>query len=334
MRQQELSEVHRQWLLGAVVKVSAERGVGSLTAEEIANRAGVSRRAFYALFEDSETCLLAALTQAVGWVGDAAIPVYRAGSSWRASIRAGLAAMLAFFDQEPALARLCVVDSLAAGPSIMRYRGQVQAQLIAEIDSVRERQRLKLDPPDVTAEGVVGAALHLLHTRLVTQRLAMTGPDSKRPSELNEPLSSLLNPMMSMIVLPYFGERVAAEELAMDVKAVQIEQLPQFTSPRMETFGDLKIRLTYRTMRVLRAVESSPGSSNLEIADVAGIQDPGQTSKLLNRLRGLGVVDNAAPAPSKGAPNVWRLTDQGEQLMRSVGKLGKGDDQREVDTKA
>ena len=90
MRQEELSEIHRQWLLTAVVKVAGEEGVGSLTVAAIADRAGVSNRVFRAQFEDCESCLLAAMQHAVARIQEVIGPAYRSETQWQGAIRAGL----------------------------------------------------------------------------------------------------------------------------------------------------------------------------------------------------------------------------------------------------
>jgi predicted transcriptional regulator len=82
----------------------------------------------------------------------------------------------------------------------------------------------------------------------------------------------------------------------------------------------LKIRFTHRTDRVLAAIarlsESHP-PSNREIADAAGILDQGQICKLLKRLAGLGLIENTGEGQPKGMPNAWRLTKDGERLLRA-----------------
>jgi hypothetical protein len=71
------------------------------------------------------------------------------------------------------------------------------------------------------------------------------------------------------------------------------------------------MRLTYRTVRVLMAVAATPGSSNRQVADGSGIGDQGQISKLLARLRRLGLIENMGAGPRRGAPNSWVLTQTG-----------------------
>jgi hypothetical protein len=82
----------------------------------------------------------------------------------------------------------------------------------------------------------------------------------------------------------------------------------------------LGVRPTYRRLCVLAAIGglggrdelsgSGSGPSNREIAAAAGIEDAGQTSKLLKRLQGLELIENTGLA-SHGKPNAWRLTAKG-----------------------
>ncbi len=88
---------------------------------------------------------------------------------------------------------------------------------------------------------------------------------------------------------------------------------------RQRTAGvSSRVRVTYLTARVLEYLAEHPGSSNREIADYAGIVDEGQTSKLLTRLEGLGLIENPGRARIKGAPNSWTLTGRGVEAERAV----------------
>jgi hypothetical protein len=75
------------------------------------------------------------------------------------------------------------------------------------------------------------------------------------------------------------------------------------------------VRATYRTTRVLSAIGETPGLSNREIADAAGLSDEGQTSKLLHRLEQRGLVQNCGLGQAQGGSNAWLLTEYGEQVL-------------------
>ncbi len=202
------------------------------------------------------------------------------------------------------MARLLIVESLGAGPRALERRSRVLAVLIAAVDEGRQEAKGGSEPTPLSAEGVVGAVLSVLHTRL----------SEKSPGRLVE----LTNPFMGMIVLPYLGPAASRRELARPVpKPYGIVPKPQGMSDPLRELG---IRLTYRTVMVLMAVAAHPGSSNRMVADEAGISDQGQISKLLRRLEGLGLIEIAGDAPAKGGPNAWTLTDRGAELEQTIGR--------------
>jgi AcrR family transcriptional regulator len=296
-----VSEIQRQRLLAAMAEVSAERGVGSVTVAHIVAASGVSRRTFYELFSDREDCLLAALDQAIARATVAVLPAYESGGSrWRERIRAGLVALLAFFDQEPAMARLCIVESLGVGPQALERRTRIVRVLIRAIDEGRAEARPGKEAPPLTAEAVVGAILAVIHARLV-------GGNCK-------PLSQLTPALMSTIVHPYLGQPVAEQELHKPAPQIQTKKRPRNSDP----LDGLDMRLTYRTVRVLIAIAANPHASNRGVAAAADIADQGQISKLLTRLQNLGLIHNEGEGQPKGAPNAWALTAKGQEVERSI----------------
>ncbi|HST54267.1 MAG TPA: helix-turn-helix domain-containing protein [Solirubrobacteraceae bacterium] len=86
----------------------------------------------------------------------------------------------------------------------------------------------------------------------------------------------------------------------------------------------LGMRLTYRTLRALNVIVEHPGVSNREVGDGAGISDQGQTSKLLARLEGLGLIYNTGDGHTKGATNAWRLTARGVEVQGALQAHAEG----------
>jgi AcrR family transcriptional regulator len=279
--------------------LTRERGAERVTVAHVVGRAGVSRRTFYELFEDREACLLEALDDALRRIEDAVLPAYRRERGWSSRIGAALTAMLEYFDAHPATAALCVVDSLAAGPEALERRAGVVDALVGAVDRGRREAEAPAGLNRIVAEGVVGAVLGVLYTRL------------REPAA--KPLLALRGQLMSMIVLPYLGPEAAAAELA--------RRMPRARRPARTQEDPLKrldMRLTYRTMRVLSAVAAQPGLNNRQIARAAGVADQGQMSKLLTRLEGLGLIANGGESLVRGEPNIWRLTRRGEELEQAI----------------
>jgi AcrR family transcriptional regulator len=301
----QVSEIQRLRILAAMVEVAAERGCATVTVAHIVTRAGVSRRTFYELFASREECFLAAFDDAVARASAVVRTACAGRRAWRERVRAGLLALLVFFDEDPALARVCIVEALAGGPSVLERRGEVMAKLVAAVDEGRaEKARKGTGPPlPLAADGVVGAVLSLIHVRLLAQE-----PEP-------EPLAGLLGALMSVIVLPYLGQSAARRELERPAPMLPLLGRSPRTSAPLE---DLGMRITYRTVSVLRAIAAHPECSNREVATLAGIQDEGQTSKLLTRLCNLGLIDNRDANAAKTAPNAWRLTAKGEQVEQAI----------------
>jgi AcrR family transcriptional regulator len=298
---EHVTEIQRVRVLAAMAEVAAERGAGAASVAHVVARAGVSRRTFYDLFEDREDCFLAAFDEALAQAAATVLPEFQSQGRWREQIRAALLALLVFFEEQPASARLCVVEALAAGPRALERRAEVINVLVSAVDEGRvERPARVPEPPPLAAEGAVGAVLAVVHGRLL--------------SGGREPLASLLSELMSAIVLPYLGVQTAQKELHRPTPQIKKKK----KSPHGDPLEGLDMRITYRTVRVLIAIGSEPGASNREIATAAGIADQGQVSKLLTRLDSIGLIRNDGVGPTKGAPNAWTLTARGLEVERVI----------------
>ncbi len=293
---EQVAEIQRARMLAAMAEVATERGAANATVAHVVARSGVSRRTFYELFSDCEDCFLAAFDEAIARIAGEVVPAYEQPTRWREKVRAGHCALLEFLDYEPGMGRLVVVQTLGAGPKALERRSRVLAQVIAAVDEGRREAKRSDGPPPLTAEGVVGAVLAVLHGRLL----------EKNPGRLIE----LAGPLMSMIVLPYLGPAAARREL--DRPVPRVSNNPRRTVP--DPLRELDMRLTYRTVRVLMAVAANPGSSNRQVADGAGIKDQGQISKLLARLAKLGLIENTGEGSARGGPNAWALTERGREV--------------------
>jgi AcrR family transcriptional regulator/DNA-binding MarR family transcriptional regulator len=295
----QVEDIQRARVLSALCVVAAERGAGATTVAHIVARAGVSRRTFYELFSDRDDCFVAAFDQAVERVAARVVPAFEGPGRWHEQVRAALVATLGFFDEEPELGALCVVHALGAGPQALEHRAAIIGVLVDAVDEGGRASRGRA-PERLTAEGVVGSVLAILHKRL---------SEGSRES-----LSDLAGPLMAMIVLPYLGSAAAERERVRPAPKRVASKRP---AVRENPLKGLDMRLTYRTVRMLLAISQTPGASNRQVGDAAGISDQGQTSKLLRRLERLELIQNTG-APVRGEPNAWRLTDRGKQLERTV----------------
>jgi AcrR family transcriptional regulator len=319
----QVTDIQRARMIAAMIDVVAERGRASATVAHVVARSGVSRRTFYEVFDDFEDCFLAALDQSLTEASRYVLDVYDPAERWRTRIRSALAGVLEFLDDEPAMGRLCIVETLGAGPRVHQRRLAVLDVVVAAVDEGRKQSRSAKALPPLTSEGVVGGVLSVLHARLTPHagngraaRAKATGhaKSSGRVVERPNSLLELTGALMAMVVLPYLGPAAAAKEAG--------RSTPRHRSARRGGGGDplrdLEMRLTYRTVRVLLAIAANSGASNRQIGAAAGIDDQGQISKLLARLEKLGLVHNNGVGQVRGAPNAWLLTKKGNEVEQLV----------------
>ena len=181
-------DIQRARMLAAMSELASERGVANVSVAHVVERAGISRRTFYEIFNDREDCFLAAFDDAIERIADRIVPLYERPGKWRERIRACLIELLLFLDNDPVSGRLVVVETLGAGRGALERRGLVLAQVISAVDEGCREAKGGAEPPPLTAEGIAGAVLSVIHGRMV----------ERRPGRLIE----LVNPLMSMIVLP------------------------------------------------------------------------------------------------------------------------------------
>lgn len=333
-----VAEMQRRRLLSAFVEVLAEQGLDNATVGRVCKRAGVSRRTFYESFDDREECLLAAFDAAVERFAQPVVAAYGADGStrealgiqtvpsWCERIRDALSVLLEQLDAEPTLARMCVVETLKAGPLVAERRAAILSVLVAAIERGRDETQEGSEPPPLAGQGVVGGALSVIHARLLDEpsvseeKRTGQSPSSNGVSRpLGSPhLADLTGALMAMIVHPYLGSAAARRELERPSPKAMRTSSDVLKDP----FKDLSIRFTYRTARVLATIADNRGASNRLVADTSGIADEGQTSRLLARLQRAELIENRSAGRVKGEANAWALTERGKAVH--VALAGRG----------
>jgi AcrR family transcriptional regulator len=300
----QVTDLQRARLITSLVETVAEESYECLTVGKVTARARVSRKTFYDIFANREDAFLAAFEQTTARVRRQAIDAYAAETDWRSGIRAGLAQLLIFMDEEGGLACLCLIEALAAGQRVLARRAELLAEIAQAIDWGRDAAGGKADPPPLTAEAVVGGTLAILHNRCARE---------------SEDLAiDLLGPLMSTIVLPYLGARASRAELSRSSRQPARHARPPAPDRDGDPLKGLNIRVTYRTVRTLMTIGRHPGASNREVSEGAGISDQGQVSKLLNRLARVELIENKGEGQAKGAANAWHLTARGAYFEKVV----------------
>lgn len=140
-------------LLAATEALIAEKGAVATTIEAIVKEAGVSSVSFYEHFRDKEECFVAAFENAVGEFDAEVRGAVPAEAIRDDQVRAGLAALLAAIDAEPARARLCFVEAQKGG-----------SRMRARYDEALDAAAAELADP--LGQGIAGGLAWLLRERL------------------------------------------------------------------------------------------------------------------------------------------------------------------------
>jgi AcrR family transcriptional regulator len=188
----------RERILSAVADVTSVAGYREMTVEDVIVTAGVSRRTFYEHFKSKDEAFLAAFDAALAQLLSTVQEAYEAEEQGAERLRAGLAAFLDFLAREPAFARMCIVEALAAGSEAVKRRNAAMATFARIIDENARALRTPLDPPALTAETIVGGIYEVIYTRVVRGDI--------------RDLPLLLPDLVWSAVLPYAGPEAALAE--------------------------------------------------------------------------------------------------------------------------
>jgi AcrR family transcriptional regulator len=151
-------------IMAAIAELTAEQGYEATKIGDIVRRAGVARKTLYDNFEGKEEVFLAAFDAAF----DEAMRRIEASCAeaeggWEERLQAGLDAFLRYIAEEPALARMCMIEALSATPAATeRYEAAMQrfVELVKRI--VPHDEGL----PDTIEETLVGGVAWIVYQQI------------------------------------------------------------------------------------------------------------------------------------------------------------------------
>lgn len=284
-----------------MVAVVCERAFAGASVTVVCARAGVSRRTFNDLFESREECFLAVLDDGLAQVSALLVRAFDRAGDWREGLRLALGDLLLLFDRRPELARVWLVESLAAGAWALERRAH----------NVQQLMRLVVErwpaPPQAASHSL--APVCVMQSLLgIVQTHAVTAP--------GEPMLSLLGSLVEVAVAPYLDRAGTAREVALACERAKElldagDHVPAPSDPPVpEVLSDPR---AHRARRALFYLATHPGASNREVADAVGIKSHTQASQMLARLARAGFLEKAAGAA--GYPNSWSLTTYGHEQL-------------------
>jgi AcrR family transcriptional regulator len=162
----------RERLFAALVASCDEKGYDATSVEDLLRTSGVSRATFYEQFDDKLACFRAAQDEMVA-AGVAAV-ADQLGSEGDPDDRprAALEAFVNLIVEQPAAARMCLVESYAAGSTGI---DQIQGAIDGIIRLVRDAAEQMSDRSAMPAEllrGIIGGLYQVIYGRLRERREA------------------------------------------------------------------------------------------------------------------------------------------------------------------
>jgi AcrR family transcriptional regulator len=190
----------RERIIVAVAEVCSTSGYAAMSVEDVVVASGVSRRTFYDNFQDKEDAFLAAYDEVASRLLTRVKTAYETNEGIVPRAREGLRALLGFLAAEPAFADMCVVEALAAGPTVAEHRNANLRTLSDLIDEVATAAMPNATPPSpIIAQALVGGIFEVVYSRVLAGRHAE--------------LPGLLPGLIFTLLLPYAGHDVATQVL-------------------------------------------------------------------------------------------------------------------------
>jgi AcrR family transcriptional regulator len=193
---EQVAHNQRERLIAGLAGAVAEKGYRAVTITDITKQARVSRRVFYENFESKEECFLAVFEVVVGHIQELATEAAMPADDWPRRALAVAAAVLRFFAEEPDLAKLCLVESQAAGPAVAARFHETVRGAVPYLEQGRAERPEARDLPPTTEDSTLGALVFLASRKVAAGEA--------------EQLEDVLPDFVEFILAPYIGAENAA----------------------------------------------------------------------------------------------------------------------------
>ncbi len=174
-------------------------GYEATTANQVAERAGISPDEFHRRFGDKDECFGRAYEEAAERLREDLLEAGRSAPSWRLGFRAALAELLRFVAEQPLLARALLLEVRVARGQAWDSHQRLVAASVAALDSARAEPDAKPSASAMTAQFMVGAIEESICLEIGAGRAAG--------------VERLLPDLSHLVVLNFFGEDEAWLEL-------------------------------------------------------------------------------------------------------------------------
>jgi AcrR family transcriptional regulator len=150
-----------------MIDAIGENGYHATRVADVTARAGVSRKTFYELFSGKQDCFLATYDQISAAVVRRLEQAYHDADGWPSSAEAAICALFEAAIENPAAARLSLLEINAAGPAGIQRREESIARYQGFIRDVLRREPGGETVPDVVITTIVGGLIRVLYARVL-----------------------------------------------------------------------------------------------------------------------------------------------------------------------
>jgi len=195
-----VAESQRARILAGMAAAVAEDGYHATNIADVIARAGVSRKTFYQQFQGKDECFAVAYGEAMDRLLEVTMSAFEGeGPPWTRRLRGALTALCAALAAHPAVARLCFVEALGAGPATAARRREGLRGLLPLFDAV---------PADALMDGVFAESLRMGRIGDLAEML-----HQEIAAGAGATLPRLVPQLTYLMVLPFLGPERAAREL-------------------------------------------------------------------------------------------------------------------------
>jgi AcrR family transcriptional regulator len=160
----------RERLFAALVASCDEKGYDATSVEDLLRTSGVSRATFYEQFDDKLGCFRAAQDEMVAAAIAAVADELGAEGDAEDRPRAALEAFVRLIVEQPAAARMCLVESYAAGAAGVEPIQRAIDWIILLVRDAAERMPSRLAMPRELLRGIIGGLYQVIYGRLLARR--------------------------------------------------------------------------------------------------------------------------------------------------------------------
>jgi len=298
---EQVEETQCARLMHTMLRCAGRDGLAEVSIGQLVKEAEISRRTIYELFGGREALFACVLDPALEHVAGVGVAAFEgADGDWAGGVRAAVVAVAAELHADPDLARLCLIEALAAGPAARAVRARRFAPLaeIARRGAIAPGRLPGVER--VPAAAVLGGAQELLAAHFAAG-------DAADAEELAEAAAHVV----ALVVGTYLGPEVARPH----ADAVRRELPSALRGAEPELPAELDgLALTRLQHEFLAHVVADPGSTSRALSVAIEVSSDAQASRILHLLDDARLVTPVR----NGRGLAWMPTPLGTVALRAL----------------